>query len=83
MPTRNTVTRRSDELVHIGHLLTWCAAGPRPLTKPRGLGHGASDSTALYELHDVAAYLADDAQKLREFIGITENAPRLKLETGA
>jgi hypothetical protein len=29
------------------------------------MGHGAGDTTALYELYDVAAYLADDARKLR------------------
>lgn len=38
---------------------------------------------ALYELHDVAAYLDADARRLREFIGIADNAPRLKLESGA
>lgn len=47
------------------------------------LGHGAGDVTGLYELHDVAQYLADDARRLREFIGITDRAPRLKLESGA
>jgi len=47
------------------------------------MGHGAGDTTALYELHDVAAYLSEDARKLREFIGVPDNAHRLKLESGA
>lgn len=32
------------------------------------LGHGAADVTDLYERHEVAAFLADDAKKLRDFI---------------
>jgi hypothetical protein len=59
------------------------AAGVVRTRRRAYMGHGAGDTTALYELHDVAAYLAEDARKLREFIGTTENAPRLKLETSA
>lgn len=33
------------------------------------MGHGPRDTTDLYERHEVAAFLADDAQKLREYIG--------------
>ena len=47
------------------------------------MGHGPGNTTALYELHDVAAYLSEDASKLREYIGVTEASPRLKLESGA
>ncbi len=32
------------------------------------MGHGASDVTDLYEWVDVARFLADDAEKLREFL---------------
>jgi hypothetical protein len=56
------------------------AAGVVRTRRPAYMGDGAGDTTALYELHDVAAYLADDARKLREFIRITETSPRLNLE---
>ncbi|MDQ2767939.1 MAG: hypothetical protein M3Y30_12385, partial [Gemmatimonadota bacterium] len=59
------------------------AAGVVRTRRRAYMGHGAGNTTALYELHDVAAYLADDARRLREFIGITNNAHRFKLESGA
>jgi hypothetical protein len=49
----------------------------------KGLGHGAGDVAGLYELRDVAQYLADDARMLREFISIADVLPYLKLESGA
>jgi len=57
------------------------AAGVVRTRRRAYMGHGAGDTTALYELHDVAAYLADDARKLREFIGFADTSPRLKLES--
>lgn len=48
----------------------WLEAAGVPRTRRKlYLGHGAGDVTGLYELHEVAAFLAEDAQKLRVFLG--------------
>lgn len=45
------------------------------------LGHGTKDVTDLYERHEVEAFLAEDARKLREFLGLSpEKSPDLRLE---
>ena len=47
----------------------WLEAAGIPRTRRRlYLGHGAGDVTGLYETHEVAAFLADDAQRLREYV---------------
>jgi integrase len=60
----------------------WMEAAGIPRTRRRMyMGHGAKDVTDLYEQHEVAAYLAEDADKLRRHAGITANstAPQLRL----
>lgn len=47
------------------------AAGIPRTRRVAYMGHGASDMTALYERHEVAAYLADDGAKLRAYFGVT------------
>ncbi|MGI8497583.1 MAG: hypothetical protein ACR2OG_08400 [Gemmatimonadaceae bacterium] len=47
----------------------WLEQAGVPRTRRRlYLGHGATDVTDLYEWHDVARFLAEDAEKLREFL---------------
>ena len=41
------------------------------------LGHGAQDVTELYERHEVTQFLAEDAEKLHEFMGVTRDQLRL------
>lgn len=45
------------------------------------LGHGKKDVTDLYEQHEVQAFLLEDAEKLRRFIGATETAGLQLVET--
>ena len=47
------------------------------------LGHAAGDVTDLYERHDVAAYLADDGQKLRDFVVLHTKPHTIRLVKGA
>ena len=50
----------------------WLEAAGIPRTRRKlYLGHGASDVTALYELHEVAAFLVEDAAKLSTFLGLS------------
>jgi hypothetical protein len=42
------------------------------------LGHGAKDVTDLYEVHDVTAFLAEDAARLGEYLDETV-AGRIRL----
>ena len=58
----------------------WMESATIPRTRRRlYLGHEAQDVTDLYEQHEVAAFLAEDATKLRGFLGIPEpTGPRLK-----
>jgi integrase len=62
----------------------WLEAAGVPRTRRKMyLGHGASDVTDLYERHEVERFLAEDAERLRRFVGATdksEEVPRLKLE---
>lgn len=62
----------------------WLEAAGVPRTRRKMyLGHGASDVTDLYERHEVERFLAEDAERLRRFVGATEKSeevPRLKLE---
>jgi integrase len=47
----------------------WLEAAGIPRTRRRlYLGHGAGDVTDLYETHEVTAFLADDAQRLRTYV---------------
>jgi len=58
----------------------WLEAAGIPRTRRRlYLGHGASDVTDLYEAHEVRAFLAADAEKLRAFLGESGEAERLKV----
>jgi integrase len=53
----------------------WMEAAGVPRTRRRlYLGHGAGDVTGLYELHEVTAFLAEDALKLRSYLGLSEPA---------
>lgn len=57
------------------------AAGITRTRRRLYMGHGAGDVTGIYELHEVTAFLADDAAKLRRFLGLNpEPTPSLKLE---
>lgn len=61
----------------------WMEAAGIPRTRRRiYMGHEAKDVTDLYEAHEITAFLADDAKKLRDFIGATETH-NLKLEKSA
>jgi|SRR6185312_6934212 len=47
----------------------WLEAAAVPRTRRRlYLGHGARDVTDLYEAHEVAAFLAEDAARLRRYV---------------
>jgi hypothetical protein len=46
------------------------------------MGHGKRDVTDLYEKHEVAAFLAGDAEKLKALVGATET-PTLTVEKRA
>lgn len=51
----------------------WMEAAGIPRTRRRlYMGHGKRDVTDLYERHEVAAFLVEDAEKLRAFVGATE-----------
>lgn len=58
------------------------AAGIIRARRKMYLGHGKKDVTDLYERHEVAAFLQGDAEKLRSFVGATEQ-PGLQLVTTA
>lgn len=61
----------------------WMESAGIPRTRRRlYMGHGEKDVTDLYEQHEVAEYLAEDAEKLRRHLGITVEsaAPQLRLE---
>lgn len=50
---------------------TWMEDAHIPRTRRKlYMGHGAADITDLYEKREVADFLASDAQKLRDFIGL-------------
>lgn len=50
---------------------TWMEDAEIPRTRRKlYMGHGATDITDLYEKREVAAFLAADALKLRDFIGL-------------
>lgn len=56
----------------------WLEAAGIPRTRRRlYLGHGASDVTDLYEHHEVDRFLAEDAAKLRAFLGDTQADQKL------
>jgi integrase len=49
---------------------TWMEAAGIPRTRRKlYMGHGTTDVTDLYERHDVERFLADDAEKLRTWLG--------------
>lgn len=58
----------------------WLEAAGVPRTRRRlYLGHAAGDVTGLYELHEVTAFLAEDAEKLRALLKIDAAAVRLEV----
>jgi hypothetical protein len=59
----------------------WLEAAGIPRTRRKlYMGHSVGDVTGLYELHEVTAFLAGDAEKLRVFLGLPTIAHTLKLE---
>jgi integrase len=53
----------------------WLETAGVPRTRRRlYMGHGAADVTDLYEMHEVRAFLADDAIRLRQLLGIDARA---------
>lgn len=58
----------------------WMESAGIPRTRRRlYMGHGAKDVTDLYEQHEVAAYLVEDAKKLRAWLGLSSE-PALRLQ---
>jgi integrase len=56
---------------------TWLESAGIPRTRRRlYMGHGVKDVTDLYEQHEVTAFLSDDGEKLRSFVGITASGSR-------
>lgn len=45
------------------------------------MGHGAGDVTGIYELHEVAQFVAEDGSKLRRFIEKSHRKPHTKPHT--
>jgi integrase len=62
----------------------WMESAGIPRTRRRMyMGHGAKDVTDLYERHEVAAYLLEDATKLKAFLGFPiDNVPRRLVKEG-
>jgi len=59
---------------------TWLEAAGIPRTRRRlYLGHGATSVTDLYERHQVDAFLAEDAEKLRTVLGEAVSATALRV----
>lgn len=59
----------------------WMELAGIPRTRRRlYLGHSAKDVTDLYERHEVDAYLAEDAKKLRALLGLPAPTVTLRLE---
>lgn len=60
----------------------WMEAAGIPRTRRRlYLGHGIGDVTDLYEQHEVTAFLAEDAERLRVYLGLPPiSATRLRAE---
>lgn len=53
----------------------WMEAAEIPRTRRRlYMGHGVRDVTDEYEAHEVSAFLADDAGKLRAFLGMSHDS---------
>ena len=65
---------------------TWLEAAGVPRTRRRlYLGHGNQDVTDIYEWHEVAKFLEEDAAKIRAFLGISHEISHgaiLKLHSG-
>lgn len=59
----------------------WLESAGIPRTRRRlYMGHGEKDVTDMYEAHEVGSFLADDAVKLRAFVGLGEpTAPALRV----
>lgn len=58
-----------------GTFAHWMEEAGIPRTRRKlYMGHGAEDTTDLYERHEVTAFLAADAKKLRDYIGLPEPA---------
>ena len=58
----------------------WLEAAAIPRTRRRlYLGHGNSDVTDIYEWHEVEKFLAEDAKKLRGFLGEPTTEQKLKV----
>lgn len=60
----------------------WLESAGIPRTRRKlYMGHGATDVTDLYERHEVAAFLVEDAKKLTDFLGQAHmKAPTIRLE---
>lgn len=59
----------------------WMESAGIPRTRRKlYMGHGATDVTDLYEWHEVAAFLADDAAKLRKFAQLPTIPHTMRLE---
>jgi integrase len=57
------------------------SAGIPRIRRKMYMGHATGDVTELYERHELEAYLAADAAKLREWAGVSETTTHaLKLE---
>ncbi len=58
----------------------WLESAGIPRTRRKlYMGHSASDITDLYERHEVAAFLTDDAKKLRDFLSLHTESHTMKL----
>ena len=58
----------------------WLEAAQVPRTRRRlYLGHGNSDVTDLYEWHQIEQFLAEDAAKLRAFLGETGEPRKIEV----
>lgn len=61
----------------------WMELAGVPRTRRRlYMGHGIKDVTDLYEEHEVAAFLEEDATKLRAFLHLDAAAPALRIVQG-
>lgn len=58
----------------------WLESAGIPRTRRKlYMGHGAQDVTDLYERHEVEAFLADDAKRLADFLGLPTKTTTMTL----
>lgn len=58
------------------------AAGISRTRRKLYMGHAAGDVTGIYELHEVEAFLAEDAKKLRDFVNAPTESHTITLKKG-